>query len=438
MIYSVRFAARFAPLFTGRRSGTRFVSNAALLFWLGLLSVSSATAGAADWPQFLGPRRNGISAETGLLDRWPEQGLKIVWRTEGGVGMSGIAVRDGQLATMAQSDEKQFVIALDAKSGKRQWQTEIAPRYRNQMGNGPRATPTITDRRVFVFSGEGILACLDRKDGKLLWKHDVVKELNGRPADYGMACSPLVTGELVVVTSGAPRAAVVAYARATGKLVWKAGDDAAGYSSPNVLNVGGRNQLVVFTGGSALGLAPDTGATLWRYPYVTDYGCNIATPIAYKGNVFLSAAESHGCVLLALKASGDKFETSEVWKSQGGRSVLRNEWQTSILLDGHLYGLDNVGSAGPTTHLTCVEAATGRRVWQQPRFGKSNLIAADGKLFFSTMKGELVVVRATSEKYDEVGRQTVLETTRQAPALANGLLYLRDNREIVCVDVRGE
>ena len=163
---------------------------------------------------------------------------------------------------------------------------------------------------------------------------------------------------------------------------------------------------------------------------------NLSTPLAVDGNVFISSGENHGSALLSLKPTGKTFDAEEAWTSQGASSVLRNEWQTSILLDGHLYGFDNVGSAGPVTHLTCINAATGKRAWQQARFGKGNLIAADGKLFCSTMKGELVVVRATTEKYDELGRAAVIGTTRQAPALANGLLYLRDDKEIVCLDVR--
>jgi outer membrane protein assembly factor BamB len=175
---------------------------------------------------------------------------------------------------------------------------------------------------------------------------------------------------------------------------------------------------------------------LWRYPYETDYDCNIATPIAVDGKVFISSGENHGSVLLKLTPKGEKFAVEEVWSSQGTQSVLRCEWQTPILLDGKLYGLDNVGSAGPVTHLACVDAATGQRLWQQARFGKSNLIAADGKLFFSTMAGELVVVRASPSAYEEIGRQQTLGPTRQAPSLSGGLVYLRDEKEIVCLDVR--
>ncbi len=200
--------------------------------------------------------------------------------------------------------------------------------------------------------------------------------------------------------------------------------------------MGGRSQIVAFTGNAAVGLDPKTGRSLWRFPFTTDYDCNIATPLAYKGQVFISAAENHGCALLALQPSGDGFEVNETWTSFGSSSVMRNEWQTSVLVKGHLYGLDNVGSAGPVTHLSCVDIATGKRLWRKTRFGKSNLIAADGKLFFTTMQGELVIVRATPKAYEELGRAKVIGATRQAPALAGGRLYLRDDREIVCVDVR--
>jgi outer membrane protein assembly factor BamB len=207
-----------------------------------------------------------------------------------------------------------------------------------------------------------------------------------------------------------------------------------------LLKVGGRQQVVVFHGTAAEGFDPETGTSFWRYPYITDYDCNIATPIAFQGNVFLSAGENHGSVLLSLSpnpdANASHYKVSEVWQSQGPKSVLRNEWQTSVLLDGKLFGFDNVGSAGPVTHLSCVDIASGVRNWQELRFGKGNLIAADGKLLISTMKGELVLVAANAQKFQELGRVQVLGMTRQAPALSNGFVFLRDEKEIVCLDLR--
>jgi outer membrane protein assembly factor BamB len=359
-----------------------------------------------------------------------------MWRVKGGIGMSGLAISRGRLVTLIQKDGQQWVVSHDARTGQSQWQTAIASEYRNAMGDGPRATAAIAGESVFAFSGEGILAALALADGKLLWSHNVIQELRGKVADYGMASSPLVVDGQVIVTAGAPRATIVAYDTKTGKLAWTAGEDVAGYSSPVLRSIADKPQIVVFSGGAALGIEPQSGRQLWRYPYETNFECNIAVPLADQGRVFISAGENHGSVLLALKQSSGKWTTDEVWSSLGPQSVLRAEWQTPILLGGFLYGMDNVGGAGPITHLACVELASGKRKWQEQRFGKGNLIAADGKLFISTMKGELIIARASPKAYEEMGRAAVLGSTRQAPSLAGGLLYLRDDQQIVCLDVR--
>jgi outer membrane protein assembly factor BamB len=396
---------------------------------------------SGNWGQFLGPARTGISNERGLIDAWPAGGIREVWRANGGGGMSGLAIRHGWLITLVQKEGEQWLIALDAKTGAGKWQTRLAGAYKNNQGDGPRATPTIEGELVFAFTGDGTLAAVNPRDGKIQWSHNVVNDAGGKIADYGMASSPLVIGDLVIVTVGAPQACVVAYRAISGIRAWQSGSGPAGYSSPALLNIAGKLQVVVFAGSSVLGLAPENGALLWHHLYETDYDCNIATPLAIGDSVFISSGENHGSVLLKLTPKdttgiGEKFLVEEVWSSQGPQSVLRCEWQTPILLDGKLYGLDNSGSAGPVTNLTCIDAATGKRLWQQPRFGKSNLIAADGKLFFSTMAGELVVVRASPTAYEEIGRKPILGTTRQAPAISDGLLYLRDDKEIVCLDVR--
>ncbi len=400
-----------------------------------LLFISNLPAD--DWPQMLGPARNGISQESQLLDTWPAGGPQEVWRKAGGVGMSGIAVAGGRAITLVQREGKQWALCLDAKTGATQWQTPVAPEYRNGQGNGPRATPTISGKQVFVFTGQGILAALNLSDGKIAWSKNTVQDAGGKVAEYGMACSPLIAGKNVVVTTGAPQATLIAYNTTSGEQAWKAGKrDPAGYSSPALLTVGGRQQIVAFTGGSVIGVAPDKGDLLWRYSYKTDYNCNIATPVAIDGNVFISAGESHGSVLLKLTPAGDTFTAQPVWSSLGVKSVLRSEWQTPVLIDGYLYGFDNVGSAGPVTHLTCIKASTGERMWQQLRFGKGNLIAAGGKLLATTMKGEVVLIQASPKAFQETGRAKVCGQTRQAPALAGGMLYVRDGNEIVCLKVQ--
>lgn len=393
-------------------------------------------AHAEDWPQFLGPNRNGLSAEKDLLPEYPSDGLKVKWRAASAGGMAGIAVVGEKLLTMEQHNGRQYIFCLNAKTGDPIWKTPAALAYKNGQGDGPRATPTIAGDRVFAFTGEGILVACNLADGAIAWSQNTPALFSGKPAEYGMACSPLVAGENVVVTVGAPKASLAAFNMKTGKLAWTAGSsEPAGYSSPALLKVGGKTQLVAMTGHSAIGVDPADGSLLWRYPFKTDYNCNTATPLAVDGRVFISSGENHGCVLLNLKPTGDSFRVSEEWESLGGRSVLRQEWQTSALIDGYLYGFDNVGSAGAVSHFTCINAATGERMWQQLRFGKGNLIAADGKLFLTTTKGELIVVQASPDSYKELGRQQLIDFTRQAPALAGGLLYVRDDKEVVCLEL---
>lgn len=404
-----------------------------LYFWCLLLSLAG-TLSAADWPQFLGPHRNGLSEETGLLAAFPADGPPVVWRVPGGVGMSGISVAQGRACTLVQRDGRQWAVCLNAATGAQLWATPLAPEFQNSMGDGPRATPCIADGIVCTYSGEGLLSGLRWSDGQLLWSRHPVQDYGGKPADYGMACSPLVHAGQVIVTVGAPRATVAAFDLQTGEPRWQVGTGtAAGYSSPALLTLAGREQLVVFAGNALLGIDPTAGRELWRHPWPTDYDCNIAVPLALDGGVFISCGENHGCALLDVSPEG---QVRERWSATGADSVLRNEWQTSLLINGSLYGYDNVGSAGPVTHFTCIDPATGERRWQQKRFGKGNAIAADGKLWCTSMEGELILLQADPQQFVELGRTVVLQTTRQAPSLADGRLFLRDGAEILCLDIR--
>jgi len=401
---------------------------------IAILSVASvfvaSTAMADDWPQFLGPKRTGVSTETGLLQNWPADGPKELWRVPCVGGLSGVAVVGNTAFTMVQEGTQQ-VTAFDTRTGKRLWSSPVADAYRNQMGNGPRATPTVVNGTVYAFTGDGTLVAIEAKSGQLSWKQTLVGDLGAKSAEYGMASSPLVHGDLVIVAAGASGAAVVACETTTGNVRWKSGDDSAGYSSPIVANLGGALQIIAFTGGSVGGYAVETGKQIWSYRFVTDYECNIAVPLVIGDKVLISAGENHGSVLLQPTRDGVK----EAWKSFGKSSNLRAEWQTPVRIGQHLYGLDNQGSAGPITNLNCVDAKTGKRVWQERRFGKSNLTLADGRLWLSTMKGELVLVEPKPDGFKELGRKRYLGMTRQAPTIAHGKLFLRDEKELVCFDI---
>lgn len=401
------------------------------------LVLVSLTVFAEDWPQHLGPHRNGISQEMGLISAWPESGLTVKWRSPGGGGMSGLAIHNSLVVTLVQKNAQQFTVAIDRDSGNMKWETAVAPAFRNSMGNGPRAYPLCAAGKAFVFTGEGILAAVNLADGKLIWKVDTVSQFKGRVADYGMACSPLLVNDHVVVTTGhAQGSALAAFKVSDGSSAWvRPWSDTIGYSSPAVIEVAGQSQIVVYTGSNLRGVSL-SGEDLWRYSYVTPYDCNIVTPLKIGKDLFISSGENHGSALLGVEKTGGGFLVKKRWESQGPTSVLRNEWQTSILVDGYLYGFDNVGGAGPITHLTCVEAATGKVAWQQSRFGKGNAMAADGKLFVSMMSGELIVIKISPEKYIELGRQKITRGSRQSPALSDGILIMRDDESIVAVDIK--
>ncbi|MCM2370534.1 PQQ-binding-like beta-propeller repeat protein [Aporhodopirellula aestuarii] len=401
-----------------------------------LITWGCCTCTDADWPQFLGENRDGTSTEAGLLDAFPESGPKVVWRVPGGVGMSAVTVADNLAITTFNEAGKQVLVAFDAVNGERVWQTSLASEYKNGQGDGPRATATVADGVVYAFTGDGILSAVKLKTGQLIWRTDALQVCEATESEYGMSSSPLVAGDSVIVHVGGRDTAVAAFDSATGQLKWSSGNGPAGYSSPTLINVAGKRQIVSVTGVEALGLDPNTGAVLWTYPFKTPYACNTANPVAVNDDVFISAGENHGCVLIDVQQTGGKFEAEEHWASVDTKSVMRNEWQTSILVDGHLYGFDNVGAAGPTTHLTCLNATTGEPVWRKTRFGKGNLVLADGKLWITTMGGELVLVKVTPEGYRELGRAQLFGKTRQSLSIANGLGYIRDDREVVCINLR--
>ncbi len=389
----------------------------------------------SEWPQFLGANRNGISASVDLLDNFPLAGPKQLWSAKVGGGMSGLAVAKSTVFTLVQDADAQYALALDLRSGEVTWRQPIAEPYKNSQGDGPRSTPTIVGNSVLAYSGQGQLVSLDRESGKPLWQVDLLATLGGTPSEYGMSCSPLVVGNIVVVQVGAPHAAVVGVSLDQGQVVWKAGNGPAGYSSPGLLKVGNEAQVVAVIGDQVLGIAHDSGAVLWSYAFVTDYSCNTANPIEVGGRVLVSAGEDHGSVLLEVVKTSDSYVAKPVWESLGVKSSLRSEWQTPLASAGVIYGFDNVGGAGPVTHLVAVAAADGQQLWRKPRFGKCNAILADGKLIMSSMAGELILAKVDRNGYQELARATVCGPTRQAPVLVDGKLLLRDEESIVCLEI---
>ncbi len=396
--------------------------------------VAGPRASAADWPQWLGPNRTGASPETGLLTAWPAAGPKVLWKVKGGDGYSSVAVAGGRAVTLVQHDGAEWVLALDAATGDRRWETKIAPGFKNRYGDGPRSTPAIAGGRVYAQSVNGPLVCLDADTGKVVWEVDLLKEFGAKNISWGLSASPLVDDRFVYAVPGAKSAEVAAFDKTTGKLAWKTGDARAAYASPITVTVGGQRQVVFFTAAGLLAVTPKDGTELWRVAWPTGYDCNIATPLAVGGDrLFVSSGEGVGSALFELSADGPP---QAVWESKGPKGVMTNYWANAVLHDGHLYGLS--GEFSKRIDLNCVDVKAGKLAWSQKDFGKGAITLAAGHLFITTKKGDLVLVAATPAKYEEKARVALLRENRTVPTVADGRLYLRDRENIVCLDIAGQ
>ncbi len=389
-------------------------------------------AGAADWPNWLGPARNGTSLEPGLLTNWPAAGPKVLWKVPGGDGYSSVAVVGNRACTLVQREGAEMVVALDAATGAEKWSQKIAAAYKNSYGNGPRSTPTIENGFVYAQSVTGPLVCLKADDGSIVWQHDLLKEFGAKNITWGLSASPVIDGSLVLAIPGAKGAGVAAFDKKSGKLAWKLGDDVAAYASPVPVTVGGQRQLIFFTAAGLLASSTE-GKELWRVPWPTEFNCNICTPLVVGDHLFVSSGEEVGCAMFHLSAGGSP---EVAWESKGPASVMLNYWANTVEHNGYLYGLS--GEFSKKIHLNCVDAKTGKLQWSHKDFGKGAITLADGHLFITTKKGDLVLVRANPQKYEEKARVSMLGENRTSPTIAEKRLFLRDRENIYCLDIAGK
>lgn len=384
-------------------------------------------AHAGDWSEYRGPGRHGVNDESGLLSSWAERAPRELWRRPIGIGYSAVSVADGRLYTMETAGEEEAVVCLDAATGETLWQTAIGPSGSSDMqDDGPRATPTVVDGTVYTASSAARLVALSAADGRVLWERDLQE--HGAPPRFGYSTSPLVDGDLVLVETGgaAENPGVVAFDRATGEPRWTALEGPAGYSSPIAIDLGGRRQYVFFRRVNAEVVSLDAdGGVLWRHP--TTGLAIITTPIFLPPDrIFVASADDvFGGLMLRVSAIEDGFEVAEVWSER----LMRNHFNTSVVIDGFLYGFDN-GT------LRCLDATTGEMRWAKRGFGKGSVVASGDLLFVLGDDGTLALVRADSEAFEELGRvQAMTGRSWTAPSLAHGRLYLRDFDELVAYDV---
>ena len=386
-------------------------------------------AAAADWPQWRGPNRDGISRETGLLKTWPAEGPKVLWKVPLGNGYSSMAVSQGRVYTMASVGATEFAFCFDAATGKELWRFKTDSTYQSGQGDGPRSTPTVDGNWVYVLGAKGKLYALSAKDGKKIWFHDLESEYGSEIPGWGTSTSPLVEGDLLLVDIGGKTGhSIGAFNKKSGALVWKTHTDKQGYSSPIAINVNGTRQILFFTGTSLVSVSP-TGTVNWKYPWRTSYYANIATPVFIAPDkVFISTAYDTGAAVLKLTGGKDKLSFQEVWKSK----IAQNHFNSSVLHNNHIYGFDQ-------SILHCIEANTGKEKWKQSGFGKGSVLLVDGDLVVLGERGQLALVEATPSAYKEKSRAQAMEgKTWTSPALANGKLYLRTEKEMICMDLTSQ
>ena len=384
------------------------------------------TESSGDWPQWRGPNRNGISAETGLMQAWPAGGPRLVWTAAGlGEGYSSVAVAAGRVYTQGQRGSRHYIIALDAKSGAKVWETAAGGNFNESRGNGPRGTPTVDGARVYAMSADGTLACLDAASGKVIWSDNVVRTYRGSVPPWGISESPLVDGDRVIVTPGGRGASLVALSKSDGRLQWRAGNDSAAYASAVVAEIGGVRQVVTLTADAAVGVRADNGQQLWRYTKVSNQTANIATPIVQNDFVFVSSEYESGGALLKIGPQG----ASEVYFTRN----MRNHYSSSVLVDDVLYGFNS-------SILTAMRFATGEVLWRHRSVGKGSVIHADRRLYVLGENAQMALVEPRSDAYREVSRFDIRQSrypTWAPPVVANGTLYVRNQDSLFAFDISG-
>jgi outer membrane protein assembly factor BamB len=397
-----------------------------------IVLLVASPASAADWPQFLGPTRNGVSTETGLVALWDKNGPPVLWSVPVGEGYGAPVIVGDRLILFHRQGDEEVVECLHAVMGATRWKHAYATRYRDDFGkgDGPRSTPTVADGRVYTLGPDGQLTCLELATGKKVWDRPLNDDYQVPRGFFGVATSPLVEGDLVLVNVGGRDAGIVALAKDTGKEVWKATNHEASYASPVAATIDGVRYVFFFTREGFVALDPKTGHIYFKEHFRSrmNASVNAASPVVAGNLVLFTASYGTGAILLRVKKDG--FE--EVWRRD---DVLSSHYNTPIVHEGFLYGSDGRQESG--ARLRCIDLATAKVRWTREDFGCTSMLLADGKLILLTEAGDLVLAQPTPEAYRELARATVLSGPCRAElALANGRLYGRDNKKLVCWDVR--
>jgi outer membrane protein assembly factor BamB len=397
-----------------------------------LALVLGAQEMPADWPQILGPGRNGVYAGPPLSEAWGASGPRVVWRRSIGQGLSGPVVAGHRLILFHRVSDREIVEAMDAASGKTLWQYGYPTSYRDDFGfdEGPRAVPVVADGVVYTFGAEGQLHAVDLASGKKLWSVDTPGRFNVPKGFFGAAGSPLVEDGRVIANIGGAKAGIVAFEAKTGRFLWSATDDAASYSSGIGATIAGRRYAVFLTRNGLVGLDPGDGQVRFQRPWRARQAAsvNAATPVINGDQIFLSAEYGPGAGVLRF----DGTKLIDVWASD---EALTNHYATSVYAGGFLYGFHGRQEQGQS--FRAVEFQTGKVRWSQDRFGAGSVTLAGDRLVILRENGELVLAAASPDGFTPIARARILSSiVRAYAAIAGGLLYARNDNTLICLDLR--
>lgn len=391
--------------------------------WAAIAVLCGALTGAAqaDWPNFLGPRHDGISQEKGLKTTWSGT-IPQVWETEIGAGFSAFACVGDRVYTAGTKDKQQVIYCLHADTGKVLWEHAFEEEYpERQGGDGPRATPTIDENRLYMLGARGKLVCLNAENGAEIWS----TQFSHMP-QWGYSGSVLIEGDMAVAAGGKSDGGLVAFDKVSGKVRWRTGEDPVGYATPYPFTFEGTRYLVGFNGNSAMIVEAGDGRLVYHLPWKTDWEVNAAAPIFHDGYLFLGSGYQTGCALLKLRKEGDKLAANEVWRSK----VLLNKFQSAILHEGSLYASDQ-------KDLICVDFLTGKEHWRKRRIPNGTLVLAEGWLYLLTEKGELQIAKAGTGGFEPVTQTQILDgRCWTVPVLYRGKLYARNLEKAICLNLK--
>jgi outer membrane protein assembly factor BamB len=404
------------------------------------LLACAAAAPAADWPQWLGPKRDGSTPEK--VAPWKEkEPPKVLWHQEIGQAYSSPVVAGGRVFVHAgvADKEQELVVAFDAATGKELWKdTYDRPKFQSALGTGPRATPTVAGKRLFTMGINGVLSCYDVESGKRQWQVDLYQSLKADLPAFAVCCSPLVVGNRVIVSVGGKGRCVVALHAETGEVQWQALDDAASTSSPVLFAGGDRPRgappdVVFMTPLRLVGLDPLDGTLRWEHSMVFQPRGTSPTPIV-AGDKVVTSTQAHGALAVQVGKKDDKFVPEAAWQNK----EMKSYFSSGVAAGEQIFLVTNKLDGVPQTDLTCVEAKTGKPLWKKEKVGYFHagvLRTGDDKLLVLNDGGTLTLLEVDEKGARELARAKVCGGTLVAPALADGKLYARDDREVICLQL---